>query len=123
MLVHTARTFAFTASALAFVAAAAIASPARAADADTQSTQVHYQDLDLNSAAGEAKLKSRVATAAARVCGPVDGRTLDDHERFDTCRNNAIASASPQMNAVIASVRSSDHRYAMTHGAIAMLGR
>jgi len=119
----TVRTFALTTSALAFVAAAAVAGPARAADADTQTTLVHYQDLDLNTAAGEARLKTRVANAAAKVCGPVGGRTLADHERFDACRDTAIAGASPQMNAVIASARSSDHRYAMTHDAIAMLGR
>ena len=46
-----------------------------------------------------------------------------DHERFDACRDNAIASASSQMNAVIASARSPDHRYAMKDDAIAMLGR
>jgi len=123
MLVHTVRTFAFTASALAFVAAAAVATPASAADADTQTARVHYQDLDLNSAAGEAKLQARVARAAAQVCGPVSGRGIADYDRVNTCRNNAIASASPQMNAVIASARSSDHRYAMNHDAIAMLGR
>lgn len=123
MLALATRTLALTASALAFAATTAIASPAHAADADSQTARVHYQDLDLNSDTGEAKLKARVAKAAAEVCGPVGGRTIADHERFDNCRNNAIASASPQMNAVIASVRSSDHRYAMTHDAIAMLGR
>src|ERR1700761_7975162 len=117
MLALATRTFALTASALAFAAATAVAGPAHAADADSQAALVHYQDLDLNSAAGEAKLKARIARAAASVCGPIGGRTLADHERFDTCRDNAIASASPQMNAVIASVRSSDHRYAMNHDA------
>jgi UrcA family protein len=123
MLVHTVRTLAFTASALVFAAGAAVAAPANAVDADTQTTLVHYQDLDLNTDTGEANLQARVAKAAAKVCRPVNGRTLDALERFDTCRNNAIAAASPQMNAVIASVRSSDHRYAMNHDAIAMLGR
>ena len=123
MLALATRTFALTASALAITAAASFASPARAADADTRSAVVHYKDLDLTTDAGEAKLKARVAKVAERVCGRMDGRSLDDRERFNTCRDTAIASASPQMNAVIASVRSSDHRYAMTHDAIAMLGR
>lgn len=123
MLALATRTVAFTASALAFVAVTALTAPARAADTGSQTALVHYQDLDLNSAAGEARLKARIAKAAAAVCGPQGGRTLDDQERFAACRDTAIASASPQMNAVIASVRSSDHRYAMNHEAIAMLGR
>jgi UrcA family protein len=122
MFAQVTRTLAFTASALV-VMTAAIASPARAADADTQSALVHYQDLDLTTDAGEARLKARIAHAADAVCGPQGGRTLEDKDRFAACRDTAIASASPQMNAVIASVRSSDHRYAMTHDAIAMLGR
>ena len=123
MLALATRTFALTASALAITAAASFAGPAHAADASAGSALVHYQDLDLNTAAGEATLKVRIALAANTVCGPLDGRTLADRERFDACRDAAIASASPQMTAVIASVRSSDHRYAMTHDAIAMLGR
>ena len=123
MLALATRTFALTASALVVTAAAAFASPARATDADTNSALVHYQDLDLTTDAGEAKLKARIARAAAAVCGPVGGHGIADYDRVNTCRNTAIAGASPQMNAVIASVRSSDHRYAMNHDAIAMLGR
>jgi UrcA family protein len=123
MLALATRTLAFTASALVVTAAASFASPARAADTDSRSALVHYQDLDLNTAAGEEGLKLRVTRAAKMICGPVDGRTLADRARFDACRDTAIASASPQMNAVIASVRSPDHRYAMNHDAVAMLGR
>ena len=124
MFAQTTRILAFGASAFAVMAAVSIAAPARAADSDTQSTVIHYRDLDLNTDAGEARLKLRVARAAAAVCGATDGRvSIEEHDRFAACRDTAIASASPQMNAVIASVRSSDHRYAMTNGAIAMLGR
>jgi UrcA family protein len=123
MFVQATRTLALTASALVIMTAAVVASPARAADANAQTTRVHYQDLDLNTAGGEAALRQRVANAAKTVCGPVDGRAIADHERFDACRDNAIASASSQMNAVIASARSPDHRYAMKDDAIAMLGR
>jgi UrcA family protein len=123
MLALATRTFVFSASALVALTAATFTTPARAADADTRSTLVRYQDLDLNTDTGEAMLKQRIAKAAAAVCGPRDGRSLSDHERFNTCRDNAIAVASPQMSAVIASVRSSDHRVAMNHDAIAMLGR
>ena len=123
MFAHATRTFALTASALAIMTVAAIASPAHAADSDTKSTKIHYRDLDLTTDIGAAALQQRIAHAAARVCGPVDGLTLDDRARFHACRDTAIASASPQMNAVIASVRSSDHRYAMNNDVIAMLGR
>ena len=123
MLAQATRTFAFTASALVVMTAASFSSPARAADADSRSALVHYQDIDLTTDAGEARLKLRIAKTAEAVCGPVGGRSLADHERFNTCRDTAIAGASPQMNAVIASVRSPDHRYAMNHDAIAMLGR
>jgi len=123
MFMHATRTFALTGSALAIVAVAAIASPAHAADDATQHTTIHYRDLDLTTDAGAAALKQRIVRAATNVCGSPDGRTVDDLTRYDACRNAAIASASPQMNAVIASARSSDHRYAMNNGAIAMLGR
>jgi UrcA family protein len=123
MLAHATRTFAFATSALAIVAAAAIAGPAYAADADTQSTTIHYRDLDLTTDAGATALKQRINRAAANICSPAVGRALEELARFAACRNAAIASASPQMNAVIASARSSDHRYAMNNDAIAMLGR
>ena len=121
MFAYATRTFALTAAALVVMTAASVASPAHAADA--QSAKIHYRDLDLSTDGGAAALRQRIARAAANLCGPADGRTLDDQARAAACRNTAIATASPQMNAVIASVRSSDHRYAMNHDAIAMLGR
>jgi UrcA family protein len=123
MLAQATRTFALTASTLVLMTAAGVAGPAHAADGSTSSALVRYHDLDLTTDAGEAKLKARIAKTADQVCAPANGRTLEDKDRFAACRDSAIASASPQMNAVIASVRSSDHRYAMTHDAIAMLGR
>ncbi len=123
MFAYATRTFAFAASALVIMTAASVAGPASAADAGAQSSRIHYRDLDLTTDAGAAALQQRIARAAANICGPADGRTLDDQARSVACRNTAIASASPQMNAVIASVRSSDHLYAMNHDAIAMLGR
>jgi UrcA family protein len=123
MLAQATRAFAFTASALVVMTAAAIAGPAHAADADSQTRLVRYHDLDLNTGAGEAKLRLRIANAATAICGAANGPSVEDHSRFHACRDNAIASASSQMNAVIASARSSDHRYAMNNDAIAMLGR
>ena len=117
-----ARSLSLTAASLAVLATAAIASPARAADVDTKSTTVGYHDLDLTSAAGEAALKQRIATAAKNDCGSADGRTTQDYDRLAACRNSAIASASPQMNAVIASARSNPH-IAIEPLAMAMSGR
>jgi UrcA family protein len=112
----------FAAPVFAILATAASASPAQAADTVTNTTTVRYHDLDLATPAGEAALHQRIARAAKHVCWQADGPTLDDQARFDACRTNAIASASPTLNAVIASARS-DHRYAMNSDAIAMLGR
>lgn len=114
------RTSLFAAPVFAILATAAIAAPARAADTVTNTTAVRYHDLDLTSPAGEAALRQRIARAANTVCWQADGPTLDEHARFDACRATAIASASPKLNAVIASARS-DHRYAMNSDAIAML--
>ncbi|MDB5396028.1 MAG: hypothetical protein JWM91_3534 [Rhodospirillales bacterium] len=111
-----------TAVTLAVLATAAVTSPAHADDTITNSTRVRYRDLDLTSDAGEAALKQRIARAAKNVCWNADGPTIENHVRFDTCRNDAIANASPQMNAAIASARS-DHRYATNNDVIAMSGR
>jgi UrcA family protein len=116
------RSLALAAPVFAILATAAIASPARAADMVTNATTVRYHDLDLASQAGEDALRQRIARAAKTVCWRADGPTLDDQARFDACRTTAIASASPKLNAVIASARS-DHRYAMNSDAIAMLAR
>ena len=114
------RYLALTAAAVALLATAA---PARAGQADaTVTAKVHYSDLDLDGSAGEAALKARIQRAAIKVCGEADGRTVADYGRVATCRANAIADASPKMNAVIASVRS-DHRYAMNDDTIAVRGR
>jgi UrcA family protein len=117
-----ARSFAISAATLAMLTSTAIATPVYAADPDTNSTIVHYGDLDLTGTDGEVALKQRIARAAKNVCWNVDGPTLQEHARFDACRDNAIAGASPKMNAVIASARS-DHRFAMNTDAIAMSGR
>ncbi len=114
------RYLALTAAAVALLATA---SPARAEQTDaTVVAKVRYSDLDLVGPSGEAALKARIEKAAAKVCGHADGRTTADYGRMATCRANAIADASPKMNAVIASVRS-DHRYAMNDDTIAVHGR
>ena len=110
-----------TLPALAMLAAATLAAPAFA-ESDVPTKSVHFSDLNLATAEGEATLNHRIAKAAADVCWQADGPTLTDHERYAACRSTAIASAQPKMNAVIASARS-DHRYAMNGTAIAMLAR
>lgn len=46
-----------------------LAPPARAATVETRSTTVRVDDLDLATAAGEARLRRRVASAARELCG------------------------------------------------------
>ena len=99
-----------------------LATPALAASPAGNSTVVHYSDLNLATENGQAALNRRVAKAADNVCWQADGPTLTDHEQYAACRSTALASAQPKLNAVIASARS-DHRYAMSGGAIAMLAR
>ena len=115
------RYLALTAAAVV-VLGSAVSAPAHAAQAEAAPTaKVSYSDLDLQGSAGEAALKARVEKAAVKVCGHADGRTLADYERVADCRAEAIADASPKMNAVIASVRS-EHRYAMNDDTIAVRG-
>jgi len=46
---------------------------------------VRIADLDLKSAAGVATLRSRIESAARRVCAPLDGRTLQQKRARTAC--------------------------------------
>jgi len=117
MLNNTSRLMVLTIAAA--VIAVSAAAPAGAADLVTNSKSVVYRDIDLSSSAGAEILKQRVVRAAKDVCWQADGPTLEEQAR---CRADAIANASSQMNAVIASARS-ENRYAMNDNAIGVHGR
>jgi UrcA family protein len=120
MLNNTSRLMVLTIAAA--VIAVSAAAPAGAADLVTNSKSVVYRDIDLSSSAGAEILKQRVVRAAKDVCWQADGPTLEEQARYDACRADAIANASSQMNAVIASARS-ENRYAMNDNAIGVHGR
>jgi len=71
----------------------------------TMRTQVHYSDLNLATPAGQAALRARLDSAAARSCGgsPVfDVRYREAPEfvrrQFELCRAEAIGRAQADLN-------------------------
>lgn len=99
MFVRTAF-LAATAAALS-VGAPALAGPAH----ESVATQVEFGDLDLTSASGERRLKSRVRMAATRVCGNPGSHGLQAMRRFEDCRSAAIAAANQDVTRVVAAAR------------------
>jgi UrcA family protein len=88
--------------ALAAVAAATLmtgiaVSPAVAGE----TVAVPYGDLDLASAAGRARLDSRVFRAATMICGRYDPRELRLSALSRACRDDAIAGVRGQREAAL----------------------
>jgi UrcA family protein len=73
--------------------AAAITTAQAADDGAALSRVVKYGDLNLDSADGARALLGRIHSAANRVCAPLESRSLDQQTRWQTCYNQAIASA------------------------------
>jgi UrcA family protein len=74
--------------------ALAVAGVAGAASrGEAPSTLVRYDDLNLNSKAGVAKLHSRIRGAAEIVCVSLDSRALGLREYYDRCITDAVAHA------------------------------
>ena len=63
---------------------------------------VHYQDLNLDSPAGRAILDARIDRAARRVCGTALINELDIAAGVNACREDVIASARSQLDAILA---------------------
>lgn len=90
----------------------AISTPAMA---QVHSVEVKYQDLDLTSARGQERLKTRITQAAKRVCvrRPM-AITLKDRLDQQNCEKNAAARAMPkaeqQISAHMASRRMAANR-------------
>ena len=83
----------------AAVAAVAAATPAMA---DVNTTLVRYQDLDLLSSQGEARLQMRIKSAIKRVCGTPRAFTLAEKRDLARCQVNALAAATPKAERTIA---------------------
>jgi UrcA family protein len=95
----------FAPFACAAVLAAALAVPASANDAVTQSVSVHTQDLNLNTPAGVATLKHRIAHAAEAACGPSSDRASRESADYVACRQAALESVKPQVEAILAAAK------------------
>ena len=74
-----------------------------AQDDQLRSVSVRVDDLNLSSESGKAALSARVEQAATKLCGTVaQAHSLILREQAQTCRNEALASAEPQMQKAIA---------------------
>lgn len=61
--------------------------------ADEFQVNVRFSDLDLAHTDGAATLYARIHSAAERVCAPLNGRRLDESQRFRVCVGDALARA------------------------------
>jgi UrcA family protein len=92
------------ASGVAFVAAAAIASPVLAApltlwgDDEKVVATVAYQDAELHTSDGAAKVAGRIRVAARHVCGGNDPVVAASH-RFARCQHTVIDQAIASLDA------------------------
>ena len=73
------------------------ASPALAAPPEARTRIVSYADLNLASAAGRARLESRIERAVRAVCGSPIVWELRSFDRVQECRAEARADAAAQL--------------------------
>jgi UrcA family protein len=92
-------------AALAISAVSTVSAPAFAADLPT--SQVHYNDLRLNTADGARLLRARVERAARQVCDT--NGTVDLRARLAAanCARVAVANAMPQVELALANAQHS----------------
>ncbi len=84
------------------LAAAASAAPPIVVEGQQQPTAtVSYADLDLGTAAGRARLDSRIRRAAKHLCLDEGVRDLADRLEQKSCLNFAVASARPQIEQAV----------------------
>lgn len=87
--------------ALGCAAAAAVAATTPAM-ADVKTTSVNYQDLDLSSPQGEARLQTRIKYAVKKVCGSPRAFSLAEKQDLARCEANALAAATPKVERTVA---------------------
>lgn len=73
--------------------------PAAAQDASTEPTQriVRYDDLNLASANGRARLETRLRMAANAACGMSSAREMIERTHARQCRDAALEQVRPRM--------------------------
>ncbi len=82
---------------------AAVSAPTLAAEIDTRTAVVRYDDLNLHNHSGAATLERRIAGAVETVCRRPSNRSLAEMAREAACRQTAITQAQPQLQAALAS--------------------
>lgn len=95
---------------LSLLAASAlvISTPAMA---DVKTKEVGHQDLDLSTAKGQERLKSRIKFAVKQVCRTPRAITLKERADLNKCEKDAIARAMPKAEQAIAAYVE-DHKFA-----------
>jgi UrcA family protein len=81
----------------------AFSAPALAAEVETRTAVVRYDDLDLHTRSGTTTLERRIAGAVETVCHRPENRSLVEMVHEAACRQTAIAQAQPQLQAALAS--------------------
>lgn len=94
-------------TAAAIKAAPAFAEPA-GAPPETVASHVRTADLDLASERGQRLLQQRLQRAAREVCGTPSDLDLVAQNELRECRSEAVARASEQADALVASGRAAD---------------
>ncbi len=89
----------FVATSFFALGCAVIGGTAQAADPQQPLTKtVIYGDLNIDSEQGAKVLYARLRSAARYVCSPFDGRDLIQKSLWQSCFDNAVASAVVQVN-------------------------
>lgn len=89
------------------IAAALLLSPISVMAGSLPTRTVVYNDLDLTSTEGVARLERRIAAAARSLCPAEDPRNLNALMVIKKCRAAAIASAERQTKVALADARAS----------------
>ncbi|MFC4291389.1 UrcA family protein [Sphingorhabdus arenilitoris] len=89
---------------LSLAATFAILAPvaAHAQSEETISVRVNIDDLNLNSAKDQARLNSRINSAAQQICGTSNGRSLGDRQAEIRCRSEVKSAVQSQVDFAIA---------------------
>lgn len=64
---------------------------------------VHYNDLDLDTPQGRARLDARITSAVEHVCGTADIRDLRGHAAVSDCREESLQQALSARDTILAS--------------------
>lgn len=95
--------------------ALAISAPA---SADWQTKEVGHEDLDLSTAKGQERLKTRVKQAVKQVCESPRALTLKEKLDQRRCESDAIARAMPKAEQTIAAYVQSRQLASLDNSAI-----